>query len=66
MNYGAGESPYLSCDALSLYRRNNSTSTPLGLEMDQLIKLQSGDSILERFFNLQEIKEIKGCTTRFV
>ena len=23
MNYGAGESPYLSWDALSLYRQNN-------------------------------------------
>ena len=44
----------------------DSTSTPLSLGKDQLVKLQKDDSTLERFFNSQEVKEKKGCTTRFV
>ena len=44
----------------------DSMATPLSLGKDQLVKLQKDDSTLERFFNSQEVKEKKGCTTRFV
>lgn len=44
----------------------DSTSKPLNLGKDELVKLQKEDSTLERFFNSMEVKEKKGCTTRFV
>ena len=45
--------------------RINTASDPLSIGKDDLIKLQLEDSTLERFFNSPEIKEKKGCTTRF-
>ena len=44
----------------------DSMPTPFSLGKDQLVKLQKDNSTLERFFNSQEVKEKKGCTTRFV